>query len=39
MAEVYSALSRRPLAQESPESIGADIELADVLRNLAPDAR
>ena len=32
MAEVYSALSRRPLAQESPESIGADVELADVLR-------
>jgi 3-hydroxyisobutyrate dehydrogenase-like beta-hydroxyacid dehydrogenase len=39
MAEVYSALSRRPLAQESPESIGADVELADVLRSLAPDAR
>jgi 3-hydroxyisobutyrate dehydrogenase-like beta-hydroxyacid dehydrogenase len=39
MAEVYSALARRPLAQESPESIGADVELADVLRNLAPDAR
>lgn len=39
MAEVYSALSRRPLAQESPETIGADVELADVLRNLAPDAR
>jgi 3-hydroxyisobutyrate dehydrogenase-like beta-hydroxyacid dehydrogenase len=39
MAEVYSALSRRPLAQESPESIGADVELADILRNLAPDAR
>jgi 3-hydroxyisobutyrate dehydrogenase-like beta-hydroxyacid dehydrogenase len=39
MAEVYSALSRRPLAQESPESIGVDVELADVLRNLAPDAR
>ena len=39
MAEVYSALSRRPLAQVSPESIGADVELADVLRNLAPDAR
>jgi 3-hydroxyisobutyrate dehydrogenase-like beta-hydroxyacid dehydrogenase len=37
MAEVYAALAGRPLAQRDPESIPAEPELEDVLRELAPD--
>jgi 3-hydroxyisobutyrate dehydrogenase-like beta-hydroxyacid dehydrogenase len=36
MAEVYGALAERPAARASPESVGADVELDGVLRDLAP---
>jgi 3-hydroxyisobutyrate dehydrogenase-like beta-hydroxyacid dehydrogenase len=39
MAEVYAALARRPLAQGTPEDVGAGVELERVLQELAPDAR
>jgi 3-hydroxyisobutyrate dehydrogenase-like beta-hydroxyacid dehydrogenase len=35
-AEVYAALASSPLGQESPESIGRDLALEDVLERLAP---
>lgn len=34
MAEVYAALSERPLAKENSEDLTRDLELADVLRRL-----
>jgi len=39
MAEVYAGLAARPGAQAPPESVAADVDLDDVLRNLAPDGR
>ncbi len=36
MAEVYGALAERPATRASPESVGADVELDRVLRDLAP---
>jgi hypothetical protein len=36
MAEVYAALSERPLARQAPEDVGAD-DLDAVLRQLAPE--
>jgi hypothetical protein len=37
MAEVYAALARRPLAQQTPEDVDAGLELERVLRDLAPE--
>jgi 3-hydroxyisobutyrate dehydrogenase-like beta-hydroxyacid dehydrogenase len=39
MAEVYAGLAARPAAQGSPENVAADVELDDVLQDLAPDGR
>jgi hypothetical protein len=36
LAEVYAALSTRPLAQRAPEELDSELELEDVLAALAP---
>jgi 3-hydroxyisobutyrate dehydrogenase-like beta-hydroxyacid dehydrogenase len=36
MAAVYAALAERPLASDSPESVGGDLDLGHVLDELSP---